>query len=519
MIFHPMDRRRFLALTGLAAAAPLVGAGRTVAAEDGGVLRIRTETDIQRLDPMTLAGNLEEVVNRCVLVTLTRLADMRDGVSYTPYAAETIEQKSPLEIAFTLLPGLKWTNGFGPVTAEDVKFSFERIADPKNESAWRYQFERLKEVEVTGERSGIIRLSEPFEPFWLTTLPYYGGAIVSKAAVSKLGTTIGTEHPAVCGPYVVESWEPKQKIRLAANPDWPGEKPAYAAIELLIVPDDQSAALAYEAKAFDYTRIAVASAKGLKASPPPDTVVVTAQSSRFDWLTINMGNPKLADPRVRQAIQYAYDGDAVIAGSFDGLVARSTGVVQPGSGFERPANLIVRDVAKAAALLEEAGASGLTVELAVLNDTTSTTTAQIIQASLGEAGITVEIRPYDEGAYWTLGDKTQGDGWKTLELVLMSFAGGIDPSENLVWFRPEQIGIWNWSQFDSPEYETLYKAILGEGDHAKRVTMVNRMEDLLEQSGAVIFICHEPFTAMHRTSVAPNVQADGHPNPTMFKPT
>ncbi len=404
------------------------------------------------------------------------------------------------------------------MTAEDVKFSFERIADPKNESAWRYQFERLKTVEVTGERTGVIRLTEAFEPFWFTSLPYYGGAIVSKAAVEKLGTTIGTEHPAVCGPYVVESWEPKQKIRFAANPDWPGPKPAYRTIEILIVPDDQPAALAYEAGAFDYTRVAAASAKGLKAAPPPDTTVITAQSSRFDWLTINMGNPKLADIRVRQAIQYAYDGDAVVAGTFDGLVARSTGVVQPGSGFERPANLIARDVEKAKALLDEAGAAGLTVELAVLNDSTSTTTAQIIQASLAEAGITVEIKPYDEGAYWTLGDKTAGEGWKTLELVLMSFAGGIDPSENLVWFRPEQIGIWNWSQFDSPEYETLYKAILGEGDRTKRVAMVNRMEDLLEQSGGFIFVCHEPFTAMHRNSVQPNIQADGHPNPVLFQP-
>ena len=79
----------------------------------------------------------------------------------------------------------------------------------------------------------------------------------------------------------------------------------------------------------------------------------------------------------------------------------------------------------------------------------SQSTAQIIQSSLAEAGITVNIQPTEDAAYWALGDKTQGDGYKNIELVLMNFAGGIDPTENLVWFRPDQIGVYNWSFFDS----------------------------------------------------------------------
>ena len=59
---------------------------------------------------------------------------------------------------------------------------------------------------------------------------------------------------------------------------------------------------------------------------------------------------------------------------------------------------------------------------------------------------------------WGVGDKTQGDGYKNLDLALMDFAGGVDPSENLVWFRPDQIGVYNWSGFDSPEFETQLPA-------------------------------------------------------------
>jgi hypothetical protein len=49
----------------------------------------------------------------------------------------------------------------------------------------------------------------------------------------------------------------------------------------------------------------------------------------------------------------------------------------------------------------------------------------------------------------------------------MNFAGGVDPSENLTWFRPSQIGIYNWAQFDSPEFEKLYQQGMAETDAGK----------------------------------------------------
>ncbi|MEY4872179.1 MAG: hypothetical protein RLZZ563_1509 [Pseudomonadota bacterium] len=245
--------------------------------------------------------------------------------------------------------------------------------------------------------------------------------------------------------------------------------------------------------------------------------LIEAASTRYAWLTINMNAEPLKDIRVRQAIQYAYDGDAVLAGAYDGLVARSTGVVPPTSGFARPANLIAtRDVEKAKALLAEAGAEGLTLNLYALTDSTTQTIAQIIQANLAEAGITVEIQPVDDAAYWALGDKTAGEDYKSIELVLMNFAGGIDPTENLVWFRPEQIGVYNWSFFDSAEFETLFQSSMTEADAEKRRTMFNRMEDLMEESGGFIFICFEPYLAIHDSNLVPVILADGHPDPVAF---
>ena len=508
------NRRDFLkaAGAGLAAAA---AAPNFAWAADGDTLRIRMDADFQVLDPWGIISGLDEVIPRCTQVSLVRMGDMRDGNNWELYAAEKLEWLDGTRLAFTLRDGLMWTGDFGPVTAEDVKFSYERIAG--SDSAWAYQFEKLKEVEVIDARSGVIHLTEAFAPFIVIAMPYYGGHIVCKAAVEAAGGSYTTEIPAQCGPFLLDSWEQAQKVTLKANPGWTGAAPAFSTVEIYILGDDQAAQLAYEADAFDFTRIAPGAVRQLKEAMPEGATLIEAESTRYVWLTINQNAEPLKDIRVRQAIQYAYDSDAVLQGAYDGLVGRSAGVVQPGTTYARTKNLIdTRDVDKAKVLLAEAGAEGLTLNLVALTDSTSQTIAQIIQASLGEAGITVEIQPTEEAAYWALGDKTAGDDYLSLELVLQSFAGGVDPTENLVWFRPDQIGVYNWTFFDSAEYEDLYQTSLTELDPDKRRAMFNRMEDLMELSGDFVFICFEPLVAIHDSDLQPVILADGHPDPVRF---
>ena len=509
------DRRQFLTTAG-AGFAGLMTVPHFAWAQAGTTLRLRIDADFQVIDPFGINGGLDTIIPRCTTITLNRLGDIRDGNEWVPYGAETLDWLDPLRLAFTLRDGLVWTKGFGPVTSEDVKYSFERIA--QSSSAWAYQFEKFNEVEIVDARSGIIHMTEPFKPFEIIALPYYGGHIVCKAAVEAVGGSFTTEAPAECGPYLFAGWEQAQKVTLVANPDWSGPPPGFATVEIYIVGDDQSAQLAYEADAFDYTRIAVSAVRQLREALPAGAALIEAESTRYAWMTINMNAVPLQDIRVRQAIQYAYDSEAVLLGAYDGLVPRSAGVVQPGTRFARETNLIAtRDVDKARALLAEAGAEGLTLNLISLTDGTSLAIAQIIQASLGEAGITVEIQPTEEAAYWALGDKTAGDAYLSLELVLMNFAGGIDPTENLVWFRPDQIGVYNWSFFDSPEYEELFQKSLTEPDDTARAAMFNRMEDLMEASGGFIFICFEPLVALHDANLIPVILADGHPDPAQFR--
>jgi len=509
-----IDRRHFLLGAAVGATALALRPGLSYAVE-GDTLVVRGASDIEILDPAFQNGLLEEEIGRCLFLSLNRLDDVRDGVAWKPYAASELKQKSPTEIEFTLHDWLTWSGDFGPVTAEDVKYSFERVANPANASAWAYAFDAMDKVEVTGERSGIIHLKAPSAPFWVTTLPYYMGHIVCKKAVEAAGGKFTTEVPASAGPYVIEKWVPKQSLTLALNPAWKGEQPAFAKVRFQIVTDDESAALAYESGAIDYTKISLNTLATYKTKLPENTQLIQMDGNRIAWLSINVKNPKFADEKVRRDIQYALDVSQIMEGSYSGLASAATGVVPPALVGHRDQILYPADAAKAQALLEEAGVSGLTIELAAQNDKTSQLTCQIIQALLGAVGITVDIKNYDDGVYWTLGDKN-GETWKTLELVLMNFAGGVDPSENLTWFRPSQIGVYNWSQFDSPEFETLYQQGMAETDQDKRAAIYRKMQDLMEQSGGFVFITHETFAAVVREGLKPSIMADGYLDMTRF---
>jgi peptide/nickel transport system substrate-binding protein len=183
-------------------------------------------------------------------------------------------------------------------------------------------------------------------------------------------------------------------------------------------------------------------------------------------------------------------------------------VVLPGMPGLRDRILYPYDKAEAKRLLVEAGVGNLSLELAILSGQTDLLVAQIIQAMLADVGIDVLIRSYDEGVYWSLGDKASGDGWKSLELVLRYSTSGVDPAENLTWSRPDQIGIWNWSAFDSLEFETLYAQGLAESDPAKRGAIYRRMQDLMEESGGFVFIAIETYAAVCRPWVKPFVSPD-----------
>ncbi|HKL01773.1 MAG TPA: ABC transporter substrate-binding protein, partial [Desulfotignum sp.] len=308
-------------------------------AQDTRVLRVRDYGDPQSLDPGIASNLYEEHVNAAVH---NKLIAYKPGNKWEWQleAARSIEQMDPTHITFELKPGITFTNGFGEMTAEDVKFSYERIIDPELKSPIKGDWATLASVDVTDKYSGVIVLSKPFQPLWMTTLPYMGGNIVSKKAVEAAGGKFAAMPSCFSGPYIIKEREPKQRTVLARNPEWKGAPAGFDEIHIFPIDDEKTAEMGFEAGDLDYTRVSMSSYKNLKKTPPKNSVVEKYPSLYYVWLGMNMEHPKLSDERVRRAVQYAVDIPSILAAAYDGVADPATGYVPPGLVGHRPDTLV-----------------------------------------------------------------------------------------------------------------------------------------------------------------------------------
>ncbi|WP_027246096.1 ABC transporter substrate-binding protein [Leisingera daeponensis] len=501
-----LGRRGFLkGATALGAAAVLpAGLGSRALAAEGGTLRVRSYGDMQSIDPAFSKGVIDEEIHAAIYNKLIQYKPGREW-DWQMDAAAMIEQGDETHIKFALRDDIGFTNGFGAMTAEDVKFSFERIVDEATDSPNKPDMGPLSHVDVTGEREGTIVLKEPFAPLWSIALPYITGNIVSKKAWEAAGGKATTDPLAESGPYLRASWSPKEKTVLKRNPDWKGDAPAWDTIEILPIDDENTAEIAFEAGELDFTRVSLGSVQRYRDGVPGGGTLLEYPSLYYTWLGMNLDHPKLQNPKLRQAIQHAIDVPSVLEAAYFGAAEPSTGIIAPGLAGHRPQSLVPpqADFAKAADLLADSGETNVTLKLDTLNKTTFTTAAQVIQATLAQIGITVEVNVLESGAFWASADN------EDLQLVLNRYSMTPDPYYATSWFTTEQVGHWNWEQFRNPEFDKIHAEAAQLTDVAKRDEMYRRAQDLMEESGAYRFLTHEATPVVHSAGVVPALRPDG----------
>src|SRR5215468_5206876 len=402
-----LNRRQVIGGTaGLWGAA--VRAPRAAEAQGTSVLRVRSYGDIQDFDPAFSKAAPDGDVARSVF---RQLITYKSGASWewTLDAAAEIKQVDPKTVSFTLKPGIKWSGGFGEMTADDVKYSFERIANPATKSPYKGDWATLDQVEVTGPLSGVIHLKEPFAPLWRSTLPWNAGIILCKKAMEASNNRFTTNPPAMCGAYLLKEWRPKQETILVRNPDYSGSKPAYDEIHIRPIEDEKTAEIGFEAKELDFTSTSVSSLPKLKTNPPAGSKVGVYPSLAYVWLGMNVDVPPFNDIKLRKAVQKAVDVDAILQAAYFGAADRATGIIAPGLLGHRDLKMAPRDLEGAKKLMAESGKTGVKATLAILNKTERLSAAQVIQANLAEIGIEVQIDAHDSGTFWSLGDQSKGD--------------------------------------------------------------------------------------------------------------
>jgi peptide/nickel transport system substrate-binding protein len=481
-------------------------------------LTVAQYADIQILDPAFRLSGVEDDAMHAITNRLVHFRANDPDWEIEKEFAEEIEQIDPLTVKFRIKKGVPWSNGFGETTMEDVKYSYERIAGITGLKAdYVVDWQALKEVEIIDAYTGVIHLKEPFAPLWASSLPYGSGNIICKAAVEALPEKrFTTENPAYNGPYRIREWVPKQKLVFERNPDWPFDPAPWDEIVVIPIEDGKASENAYLAGEIALTRVDASSIAALKANPPADTTVLTFPPNAYVWLGMNVeqqnadGSPgPLQDINLRRAIQLGVNVPEVLEAGWYGEAQPSTGIVAPGLVGHREANLYGYDPDKARELVKAGGYEGTKLQLAVQNVTWSTSAAQVIAANLAEIGLEIEITPMDSGTFWTLGF-ADSPTVMTNALILNRFTMAPDPSWATEWFTNHQIGIWNWERFRSDEFEQLNTDGIREVDRDKRQAIYAKMQDLMEESGAYLFLTHGVNAFIYNNKVlAPALGPDG----------
>jgi peptide/nickel transport system substrate-binding protein len=478
------------------------------------ILKIRLYGDIQNMDPaMYVSANDLAVGTNVFSGLVTYAPNSYDVVNDLAESISTSEDG--LQVTFKLKEGVMWQKGYGEVTTEDVKFSYERFLDPELASGYAGDWEQLDHVEIVDKYNGILVFKKPFAPLMTSTMPVSSGWIIPKKYVEEVGIEKFATTIVGSGPYILSEWLPKQKVTLTRNPDYFGTQPYYDEIQFIPIEDDKAAEIAMEAGELDWTKVSVDSYDRFAADT--NFVTLKAPNIRFAWIGINVENPKLQDVNVRKAIVYGVDVQSIIDAAYFGKVDRAYGIIAPGLvGYWPDAPKYERDVAKAKEYMAKAGLTTLDLRFDILNTTEFQTWAQIVKENLKEVGINITINPMDSASFWSIGE---GDAGKNAELFSSDYSMQPDPSWATVWFTTPQVGIWNWMRWSNAEYDELHQKGLVTLDPVEREKIYIRMQELFDEAANAIWISHGNLVFVHKPGINIAMTPNGVIQPSYFSGT
>lgn len=365
----------------------------------GGTLRLGFSADPGGFDPAQGPSGMSHVVIEQIYSTLMSLDE--DALPYTDLAESYEMSDDGLQYTFRLREGVTFHNG-DPLTAEDVKFTFDRLRDPDSGYSYQSQVETIEEVEVVDDLTVTFKLSRPTGPF-LTYMAFPGSSIVPKALL-EAGHNLNAE-PIGSGPFKFVSYQPRSMVRFERNENFYEEgKPYFDGMEFHLIADVTALTNAIISGTINFSN----------EIPPRDwervrntegLVGLTLEGSRYYWLLPNNETPPMDNPLVRQAIAHAIDRSAIVAGTFYGQAVPFKGGVIPEWNWAYAGIDYFSEGAnpeRARELLAEAGhPDGFETSMTIASSFPAMVSmAPIIQANLAAVGIQVQVSTMEIPRYW-----------------------------------------------------------------------------------------------------------------------
>lgn len=454
----------------------------TPVTKSGGNLRIGITTDPDGLDPhRTVAASTFTITNNIydTLVGVTTKGEI------VPRLAEKWSQsEDKKEITFNLKKGVKFHNG-REMTAEDVKFSFNRLLEKESPRAADYS--NISEINVIDPYT-ISFKTKQLDVALISTFAYPWTAIVPKEAVAELKT-----KPVGTGAFKLVEWIPQQQVVLEKNKDYYGKAPALDKVTFKTMPVDTSQIASLQAGELDMISISGDKVESLKSDPK--ITVIKAPQYSVQVLALNNKNKALSDVRVRQAISMALDKKAIIDGAswgFGDVIGSHMPTLSP--NYIDTNSVLGHDVEKAKQLLAEAGyANGLELTIALPKPyKIHVDSGQIIADQLKKVGINVKIEIVEWG-FWLKDIYTE----RKYDMTVTAHTGRLDPYVLLM--RYDSKSKENYLNYNNEKIDTLLVDAKKEINDKKRKEIYNEIQMILAKEVPAVYI-QTPYSLMAMNS-------------------
>jgi peptide/nickel transport system substrate-binding protein len=504
-------------LAGVAAVA-VVGLAGPATTQGPKTLVIAIGADQTGLDPQTVENNESGFIMATIFDSIVNYKPGSSEVGPGLAESWTISPDGKV-YTFKLRKNVKFHDGT-PMNARTVAEDVDRAINPANpcfvynrkvDSYDDFTFGSMKagtavKVDVVDDATLRFTLPKPNAPF-LSSLAMVWTGIMSPAATKQYNCD-ASQHPVGTGPFKFVEAVRNDHVTVEANPDYWGGKPKVDRIIFRIIPESATRMLALERNEVqiladvppaDYERVEKNPA--LKMYKQPGLTI----------LGVGMSNDlgPFKDKRVRQAMNYAVDKNAINKGLYGGATTASQGIPPVLWGYNKSVEPYPYDVNKAKALLKEAGyANGFSTEMMVYanprgyNPIGGAKLGEAVQGYLAKVGVNVKITQYEWGAYL---DKFRRTPWEGFAISGWSGDNG-DPDNFLgdlfEWDTANNKPRTNDnSRHHNPEYDKLMVQGRETTDQAKRAKIYEEANRILHDDAPWIFINHTNQVRATRANV------------------
>lgn len=521
----PRPRKRLLAAASVVAAAALALTGCSASSSSSNTssststgITTAWPADLTSLYPMNLSNSEDaEVANNVyeglAAYTFKTAADgshVWQGSKVSPALAKSWDIGTN-SITFHLDPDRKFYPSGNPVTADDVKWSFDGALHSLNaQDLTSNGLQKASDIHVIDENTVKIDFTDadgkPIE-VGTTQLAMFVNTnerIIDSVAAKKHATSSDPyaakwlrDNVVGTGPYYVASWKKGQEVVLKANPDYPNP-PAYKTVTARIVNDANVASLVKSGSInfaeFDMSQTDITSLKSAGFT------VASQATPTLTYLTMASDTGAFADEKVRQAVATAIPYEKIVSTVYAGRAERALSIVNKNSSSYDPAwGEYETDLTKAKELMKEAGNPSISVPLHYdTSDSSQENIALLIQENLKQIGITVKLTPQTNNQQWDIinGRSRKPSNPGAADMVLFNWGPWTDDPKIPIGYATTKGGVNNYALWSDSTVDQINSTWELKADSTEREDAYKKAQGIIADAAPVI-----PITYADRQSV------------------